>query len=88
MINCLQGTSEDDGNGESDYGEIPFQWSMYLPIRLAPVLLALKHTACSSSSCNSSFSPIGVTLSTLQEAVKGDRIFPDEVREGYIVTTE
>jgi hypothetical protein len=59
---------------------------MYLPIRLAPVVLALKQSASSSSSCSSSFSPTGIALSALQDTVKGDRIFPDEVRESYTVT--
>jgi hypothetical protein len=81
-----QSTGEDE-YGEGDHGKVPFQWSMYLPIRLAPVVLALKKSACSSSSCSSSFSPTGISLSALQGAVEGDRIFPDEVRGRNTVTS-
>ena len=86
-LSVCKGAEDDEyGDGEGNDDEASFHWSMYLPIRLAPVILALKRSAVSSGTCSTSFSLQGITLAALQKAVEGDRIFPDEVSAGCTVT--
>lgn len=73
---------EDEEDGGNDY-DAPegIQWTLYLPIRMSPILFALQKLSHEPlGTKKGSFCATGVTVGTLQDAVKVDRIFPDEVR--------
>lgn len=85
------GDEDDDGDGEEEdedeedgdnYYDAPegIQWTLYLPIRMSPILFALQNLSHDPlGTKKGSFCAVGVTVRTLQDAVKIDRIFPDEV---------
>lgn len=76
---------EEDFNDDEDGGGYDppegFSWTLYLPIRVAPIIFALRKLSQGpKGEKKGSFCFTGATVKTLQDAVKSDRIFPDEVR--------
>lgn len=73
-------SDEEEGEGEG------FQWSLFLPVRLAPIIIALKHAYHHNSSKkdesieNKDSRGGGIKLIELQHLMTEKRIFDDEVR--------
>jgi hypothetical protein len=71
----------DEGEGEGE----GFQWSLFLPVRLAPIIIALKHAYHqkkndTASIGNNEYRGGGIKLKDLQHLMTEKRIFDDEVR--------
>ena len=69
---------EDEDGGEEDEG---FIWALYIPLRLAAVIIGLQ-LACSSEEniIEDHFTSISISLQYFQKMMEKKRIFPDEVR--------
>ena len=69
---------EDEDGGEEDEG---FIWALYIPLRLAAVIIGLQ-LACSSDEniVKGHFTSISISLQYFQKMMEKKRIFPDEVR--------